>query len=69
MSIYNPKKGSFNVALLFILVLSAVMAATSLQANEQAVTFTHDTNELEWGACPSFIPQGCEIAVLHGVFL
>ena len=66
MSIQTKTNVSFKVALFFLLVFTAVMAASSLQAGEQALSFTHDADKLEWGGCPSFIPTGCEIAVLHG---
>jgi quercetin dioxygenase-like cupin family protein len=44
----------------------AVTAATSVQAEEQAIARAADDQALEWGACPGFMPEGCEIAVLHG---
>lgn len=25
-----------------------------------------DADRLQWGPCPAFMPEGCEIAVLHG---
>lgn len=31
-----------------------------------ALAHTHSDADLEWGPCPDFIPEGCEIAVLHG---
>jgi quercetin dioxygenase-like cupin family protein len=43
-----------------------IMGFTALQADEPALAFTANAGELEWGPCPAFIPQGCEIAVLHG---
>ncbi|MEN8200617.1 MAG: cupin domain-containing protein [Thermodesulfobacteriota bacterium] len=42
------------------------MTPSWLPAVERASSFTKDSRELEWGPCPSFIPDGCEIAVLHG---
>jgi len=35
-------------------------------ASEPALTLTSVDAQLKWGPCPAFIPQGCEIAVLHG---
>lgn len=37
-----------------------------LHASEPALSYTWEDKELQWGPCPPFIPQGCEIAVLHG---
>jgi len=31
-----------------------------------ALSLRAGDSQLKWGACPAFIPQGCEIAVLHG---
>jgi quercetin dioxygenase-like cupin family protein len=33
---------------------------------EPALTKTFEDSALEWGPCPSFLPEGCAIAVLHG---
>jgi quercetin dioxygenase-like cupin family protein len=45
-----------------LVVLSGPLA----RASEPALAFTFTDEQLQWGACPSFIPKGCEIAVLHG---
>ena len=34
--------------------------------SELALAYATDDARLQWGPCPDFIPQGCEIAVLHG---
>ncbi len=33
---------------------------------EAAVASSVDASHLQWGPCPAFMPQGCQIAVLHG---
>jgi quercetin dioxygenase-like cupin family protein len=33
---------------------------------ETALTRTFEDPTLAWGPCPSFLPEGCAIAVLHG---
>jgi quercetin dioxygenase-like cupin family protein len=43
----------------------AVASPTAAQ-DEQAFARTADAEALQWGACPDFMPQGCEIAALHG---
>ena len=45
-----------------VLALSAALA----QAAEPALAIAHADEQLRWGACPDFIPKGCEITVLHG---
>lgn len=51
---------------LTLLIFIAIWTVQGLSANEPALTFTKDSKELKWGACPPFIPVGCQIAVLHG---
>lgn len=33
---------------------------------EPALARDHRDPALQWGPCPAFLPQGCQIAVLHG---
>jgi quercetin dioxygenase-like cupin family protein len=33
---------------------------------EPALARTTGSTELTWGACPAFLPAGCQLAVLHG---
>ena len=40
--------------------------AASAQAAEKALARAMADTQLAWGPCPPFIPEGCEIAVLHG---
>ena len=49
---------------LLVLMSSLTMAETP--APESTLAFTFKDTQLKWGPCPAFIPQGCEIAVLHG---
>ena len=35
-------------------------------SEENSVRKSFKDKSLEWGACPSFMPEGCNIAVLHG---
>ena len=35
-------------------------------AEESAVVRAAGDAGLQWGPCPAFLPQGCQIAVLHG---
>lgn len=62
---------SFRIYVL-ILVLAVAIPLTSYGQSESEVTFEKsmviDANSpsLVWGPCPEFMPDGCEIAVLHG---
>jgi len=42
------------------------MAALPADAQEQAIARTPDDPAIAWGGCPDFMPEGCEIGVLHG---
>ncbi|MCW8821037.1 MAG: cupin domain-containing protein [Sulfurovum sp.] len=48
------------LAFILVSLLSAV------QANEVALAYKYDDTRLQWGTCPPFIGEGCQIAVLHG---
>lgn len=57
----------FNLSKKSILTCFAIALSVSMaQANEPALSYTHEDKVLEWGGCPPFIGKGCEIAVLHG---
>ncbi|MBC8026747.1 MAG: cupin domain-containing protein [Steroidobacteraceae bacterium] len=49
-------------------VVSAFMASSAPAQSppETAMSRTADDATLQWGPCPAFLPQGCQIAVLHG---
>lgn len=49
-----------------LLLLLSPVALAEAPSPEAAVAFALDDPKLQWGPCPAFIPQGCEIAVLHG---
>ena len=48
--------------------LSLLLAGPFAVAWAQDAPLTHTAGDaaLKWGGCPDFMPQGCEIAVLHG---
>lgn len=48
------------------LVLASPSTLAEEPASEPAFSLTIADTQLKWGPCPAFIPQGCEIAVLHG---
>lgn len=47
-------------------IIASPLATAASPAAESALAFAADDAALDWGPCPPFIPQGCEIAVLHG---
>jgi mannose-6-phosphate isomerase-like protein (cupin superfamily) len=48
------------------LILGSPDTLAEKPASEAALSLTSADAQLKWGPCPAFIPQGCEIAVLHG---
>ena len=48
------------------LILGSPDTLAEEPASEPALALTSADTQLKWGPCPAFIPQGCEIAVLHG---
>ncbi len=46
--------------------LIASSARAQLPEHEPAINRTVDDAQLQWGPCPAFLPEGCQIAVLHG---
>ena len=34
--------------------------------SEQASVVETDNENLKWGPCPEFMPNGCQVALLHG---
>jgi quercetin dioxygenase-like cupin family protein len=51
-----------NAALLLLLASPFAVAL----AQDAPLTRTAGDATLQWGGCPDFMPQGCQIAVLHG---
>ncbi len=49
------------------LFLSASLFIVAKESSrEAALANTFKDPQLQWGPCPSFLPKGCRIAVLHG---
>ena len=44
----------------------SVLASAPAPAAETSLSLSATDPQLAWGECPDFIPQGCELAVLHG---
>ncbi len=49
-----------------IIAFALLFGISSAKANEMAIIAKYEDKSLEWGGCPAFIGEGCEIAVLHG---
>jgi len=56
----------FKLTVSVVLSLGAVFAHAQAHISEQALIWTEDNDGLQWGACPPFLPAGCQIAVLNG---
>jgi quercetin dioxygenase-like cupin family protein len=59
---YERKRmGTFSM-----MAISLLMSMMVLSGGEPALKYSIDDQRLVWGPCPTFIPKGCEIVVLHG---
>lgn len=47
-------------------LVAGAAAAMAQPPQDSAVAWTSADAGLQWGPCPSFLPSGCQIAVLHG---
>lgn len=55
------------VAMLFFLLMAGPgILAQDMVQKDRAIIKTHNDKDIEWGGCPDFMPEGCNIAVLHG---
>jgi len=52
---------------IFVLLVSALVGMLNLvQAGEPAIVIDPNDKSVQWGGCPAFIGEGCQIAILHG---
>jgi quercetin dioxygenase-like cupin family protein len=64
-------KNSFDIPIwalctLILFLLPVISFGQKSETLKNSVSRTIDDNELEWGRCPDFMPDGCTIAVLQG---
>lgn len=57
---------SFTLALLLCCSIATTKGQSSEANKKKAMVLSTEDKELEWGACPDFMPEGCNIAVLQG---
>ncbi|MBF6025914.1 cupin domain-containing protein [Lysobacter niastensis] len=55
-----------SLAVAALLLLASSDALAQKAADEPALALAFTDAQLKWLGCPSFMPAGCEIAVLHG---
>ena len=57
----------FSILLLGLFIFnSGYGQMTDSDISEDSVVRSYSDTSIEWGGCPPFMPEGCEIAVLHG---
>ena len=54
------------MAFVFVFFSSISQAQKGDGDFENSVLTSIDDPKIEWGGCPPFMPEGCQIAVLHG---
>lgn len=52
--------------LAIVLTIAGTPGSAQGPGQEQALARTAQDAQLQWGPCPSFMPAGCGLAVLHG---
>ncbi len=52
--------------LLLILFIFSFSWSQEINSSENSVAISANDPNLDWGPCPEFMPEGCNIAVLHG---
>ncbi|MEQ8421717.1 MAG: cupin domain-containing protein [Arenibacter algicola] len=62
---YSQLKGVILI-LTFFASFSFFGQGDTEEVMETSMVRTHEDKDLQWGPCPSFMPEGCTIAVLHG---
>lgn len=62
----NTSKSLMKFLFLFIVFLPAAVFAQSSDPAEKAFIWNADDEELEWAACPEFLPDDCRLAALQG---
>lgn len=66
MSFPEVSIGQTTTALFSLVVLVCSLGCAEQAKQSEALFFTFEDPELAWGPCPEFLPEGCQIAVLHG---
>lgn len=55
-----------STGLMLAIFLGNSVQAQNSETNDRAFLWSADQQELEWGACPEFMPEDCQIALLQG---
>ena len=64
---YFLSKFKIGIIILSLFTYGATTAQMSdSDVDENSVVRSFEDPSLEWGGCPPFMPEGCNIAVLHG---
>jgi len=62
---FHVKRWVKAVVLLFA-TFAVITSCALAVAPERAILWAVNDPQLEWGPCPDFFPEGCELAVLQG---
>lgn len=65
----NILSSKFKISIILLALFTYGVASAQMgdsDDNENSVVRSFDDASLEWGPCPPFMPEGCNIAVLHG---
>lgn len=51
---------------MLMIIAFSFLINNSFYAQKNSVAIDTKSNDLEWGGCPEFMPEGCNITVLNG---
>ena len=66
---FNMYSSSFKMSLIFLGLFTFGISNAQMSKSdidENSVVRSFSDSSIEWGGCPPFMPEGCNIAVLHG---
>ena len=63
---HRPTSKAPALGVLAVSCLFTMASAAAQDTQERALSRTIDDPQLEWMACPEFMPEGCEFTILHG---
>ena len=65
LQLFQKVASSFMLLALFLVSTATAQKGDSADM-ENSILKSIDDETLQWGPCPPFMPEGCNIAVLHG---
>lgn len=62
---FQVRTNSLKRSFCLMIILSISVSFYSYSQKNSVAKNIHDS-DMEWGACPDFMPSGCQVSILHG---